>query len=78
MFLIAGLICVIIGVFCLTLDYAALVVLAKDHGIIITGIIYIVIGVIALAEYLVHKLNKNEAQQGGPGYPPQGVGSPDP
>ena len=78
MFLIAGLICVIMGVFCLTLDYAALVVLAKDHGIIITGIINIVIGVIALAEYLGHKLNNNKAQQGGPGYPPQGVGSPDP
>ena len=65
MFLIAGLICVIMGVFFLALDYAALVVLAKDHGIIITGIINIVIGVIALAEYLGHKLNKYEAQQGG-------------
>lgn len=65
MFLIAGLICVTMGVFFLALDYAALVVLAKDHGIIITGIINIVIGVIALAEYLGHKLNKYEAQQGG-------------
>ena len=65
-FLIAGLICVIMGVFCLALDYAALVVLAKDHGIIITGIINIVIGVIALAEYLGHKLNYNKAQQGVP------------
>lgn len=78
MFLIAGLICVIMGVFFLALDYAALVVLAKDHGIIITGIINIVIGVIALAEYLGHKLNKYEAQQGGPACPPQGVGSAEP
>ena len=54
------------GVFCLALDYAALVVLAKDHGIIITGIINIVIGVIALAEYLGHNLNYNKAQQGVP------------
>lgn len=69
MFLIAGLICVIMGVFFLSLDYAALVVLAKDHGIIITGIINIVIGVIALAEYLGHKLNKYKAQQGGGSVP---------
>jgi len=66
------------GLFFLALDYAALFLLAKNHGIIITGIIAIVIGVINLAEYLGHKPNENEAQQGGPGYPPQGVGSPDP
>ena len=77
MYLISGLICVILGVLFLALDYPALSALAKDHGIIITGIINIVIGVISLAGYLGYKLNNNKAQQGVPGYRRQSAPQPD-
>jgi len=46
--LIIGLICAILGIIFLALDRAALVILAKDHGLIINGFVAIAVGAINL------------------------------
>ena len=46
-------------------------------SVVISGIGTIILTGIYLAR-LIRKNRKQSAEQGGPGYPPQGVGSPDP
>ena len=47
--LLAGLLCTFLGIFNLALDHNALVLLAKDHGLIINGFIIIGFGIFNFA-----------------------------
>ena len=46
--LVAGLLCTVLGIFNLALDHSALVLLAKDHRLIINGIFLLILGIFNL------------------------------
>ena len=46
--LLAGLLCTFLGIFNLALDHNALVLLAKDHRLIINGLFLLILGVFNL------------------------------